>query len=418
MALPRCFSKLLSSSSSPKAISAIRSFSTETITQPLSVKHSSSNHQTSVNCLKPTTIPYQSKVANSVHFVGSIEHPVQLSSLPDGVLCAFTVLQQNKRKNLARLRIPVVFHGDLAHTAVLHLKEKDLVYVTGQLSTEALLHTTQDKLEHIKDFRNSLQVLASGINFVQKFSEKTQSKRAVDQDEEGLVSSAKNDENTLDRQLWNDFFAHPDDWWDNRSSKGNLKHSFNHKKSGQLLWIDDSTPDSVLSNLDELSSAKTPLTPTVGVYKSNNSDSLWADLIDNPDQWSDYRGAKLKWVNPNPKYPDFKQKSTGTCLWLSSAPDWALSKVKSITDSRNTGNGVKATSVAVADPKCIKEEDLWTDLVLNPNKWWDNRASKRKPTYPDFKHKDSSQALWIGKKTPQWVLDKLPPVATIIGETK
>ena len=34
-------------------------------------------------------------------------------------------------------RIPVIFQGDLAKIAACHLKERDLVYVTGQLSGDA-----------------------------------------------------------------------------------------------------------------------------------------------------------------------------------------------------------------------------------------------------------------------------------------
>jgi len=30
------------------------------------------------------------------------------------------------------------------------------------------------------------------------------------------------------------------------------------------------------------------------------------------------------------------------------------------------------------------------------------------PKYPDFKHKDSGKALWIGTRSPQWAVDALP----------
>jgi hypothetical protein len=32
------------------------------------------------------------------------------------------------------------------------------------------------------------------------------------------------------------------------------------------------------------------------------------------------------------------------------------------------------------------------------------------PNYPDFKHKDSGKALWIGTRSPQWAVDALPPL--------
>jgi len=56
------------------------------------------------------------------------------------------------------------------------------------------------------------------------------------------------------------------------------------------------------------------------------------------------------------------------------------------------------------------EEELWRDLLDNPENWWDNRTDKPTPKYPDFKHKDSGKALWIGTKSPQWAIDALPPL--------
>jgi hypothetical protein len=56
------------------------------------------------------------------------------------------------------------------------------------------------------------------------------------------------------------------------------------------------------------------------------------------------------------------------------------------------------------------EEELWRDLLDNPANWWDNRTDKPTPNYPDFKHKDSGKALWIGTRSPQWAVDALPPL--------
>ena len=44
---------------------------------------------------------------------------------------------------------------------------------------------------------------------------------------------------------------------------------------------------------------------------------------------------------------------------------------------------------------------LWEQLLANPDSFWDNRATK-KGRQPDFKHKDSGEALWIDSKdTPE-----------------
>lgn len=53
-------------------------------------------------------------------------------------------------------------------------------------------------------------------------------------------------------------------------------------------------------------------------------------------------------------------------------------------------------------------EELWQAFFANPVDWWDNRSNKRNPKYPDFKHKDTGEALWIeGKFNPPWVKSQL-----------
>lgn len=53
-------------------------------------------------------------------------------------------------------------------------------------------------------------------------------------------------------------------------------------------------------------------------------------------------------------------------------------------------------------------EELWQAFFANPLEWWDNRKNKRSPNYPDFKHKDTGEALWIeGRYNPTWVKSQL-----------
>ncbi|KAI4301171.1 hypothetical protein L6164_034477 [Bauhinia variegata] len=53
-------------------------------------------------------------------------------------------------------------------------------------------------------------------------------------------------------------------------------------------------------------------------------------------------------------------------------------------------------------------EQLWQAFFANPMEWWDNRKNKRNPKYPDFKHKDTGEALWVeGRSNPQWVKSQL-----------
>ncbi|MFS7902132.1 putative primosome PriB/single-strand DNA-binding, nucleic acid-binding protein [Helianthus anomalus] len=53
-------------------------------------------------------------------------------------------------------------------------------------------------------------------------------------------------------------------------------------------------------------------------------------------------------------------------------------------------------------------EELWQAFFANPVDWWDNRKNKRSPNYPDFKHKDTGEALWVeGRFNPSWVKSQL-----------
>lgn len=50
---------------------------------------------------------------------------------------------------------------------------------------------------------------------------------------------------------------------------------------------------------------------------------------------------------------------------------------------------------------------LWQVFFTNPFEWWDNRKSKKKPLQPDFRHKDTGEALWLHHNDPPWVKKQL-----------
>ncbi|KZV28877.1 hypothetical protein F511_13672 [Dorcoceras hygrometricum] len=50
---------------------------------------------------------------------------------------------------------------------------------------------------------------------------------------------------------------------------------------------------------------------------------------------------------------------------------------------------------------------LWQVFFSSPDEWWDNRNSKRNPKLPDFKHKDTGEALWLKDTDPPWVQKQL-----------
>ena len=67
------------------------------------------------------------------------------------------------------------------------------------------------------------------------------------------------------------------------------------------------------------------------------------------------------------------------------------------------GGGGRSQSVQAKDI-----EAKWAALFCMPSDFWDNRASKKNPKAPDFKHKETGEALWIqSRNTPSWVASSL-----------
>ncbi|XP_031480727.1 protein OSB4, chloroplastic-like isoform X2 [Nymphaea colorata] len=121
------------------------------------------------------------------------------------------------------------------------------------------------------------------------------------------------------------------------------------------------------------------------------SESHWDDFLTNPHNWWDTRHDKV-----NPRRPDFVHKEYNLVLWLGqSTPSQVLlslkdsafcQKLEQLDTDKQTGS--------------IFGNKLWEDLLSNPGNWIDGRNSKTKTNQPDFKHRISGRALWIGETTP------------------
>lgn len=71
---------------------------------------------------------------------------------------------------------------------------------------------------------------------------------------------------------------------------------------------------------------------------------------------------------------------------------WEESPVKSSSSGKETGENAATI------------HSLWEAFFANPDDWWDNRRNKRHPSIPDFRHKDTGEALWIeNKSNPAWI---------------
>ncbi|TQD98442.1 hypothetical protein C1H46_016043 [Malus baccata] len=363
----------------------------------------------------PTQVPFQPKVANSVRLIGHVRTPLQVVRTPDGKVLAATVLTSSCSSPGYTIRIPIVFEGDLAHTADLHLKDSDFVFVAGSLRSDL------DNLSAAED-QARLQVLVHTLNFVEESYQLNKSSKADRQEERttdhtAVVYDDRDQSWKKDLLAWKDLLAKPHEWWDIRLKEDPKAAAFERKNNGELLWISDKTPELILNKLDSLTfdqkpipdsqkpETQKPISDTRETILRNDGDTTlgsWSDLLSNPKQWWDCRSKKLNGL-VKPNYPDFKRKEGGHALWLEKAPKSVLSELEGLH-----------FDVQIQKSKQVKEskgEDSWKNLVENPDKWWDNRLNKRNPKAPDFKHKETGEGLWLDS-SPAWAQPKLPPSKT------
>ncbi|XP_044509029.1 protein OSB2, chloroplastic-like isoform X2 [Mangifera indica] len=347
---------------------------------------------------RPSEIPFQVKVANSVTLIGHVDSSVQFETSSDGKHWAGTVITQRASPLSPQLWIPVVFEGDLAHIAACHLKKDDHVHIAGQLMA--------DPPSSLATHSANVQVMAHSVNFVEVSYEKGRpfSSQKLEEDPTNHSASTKNNGNSASSP-WHHLLNNPELWWDYRSQKlsglVNSRHpDFKRKDGGLALWLERAS-QWVLSQLDGMEfDVQTPkqknVKEAIPKNNGNSASSHWHHILNNPELWWDYRSQKLSGL-VNSRHPDFKRKDGGLALWLNRESEWVLSQL----------DGVEF-DVQTPKQKNAKEGDkLWKDLTENPKKWWDNRLEKKNKKSPDFKHKDSGEGLWLGD-APDWVLKMLP----------
>ncbi|KAL1223997.1 Protein OSB3, chloroplastic/mitochondrial [Cardamine amara subsp. amara] len=160
-----------------------------------------------------------------------------------------------------------------------------------------------------------------------------------------------------------------------------------------------SSPETVSQpEKEEFSTKKLPARSKKYKVIDEETSNSWKHLLENPKEWWDYRGNKANGL-VKPRHPDFKSMVGDLSLWLTGAPDWVLPNLEGLEF---------AVLVPKGKLKQLKGEESWKDLVQNPDKWFDSRSDKTNVKAPDFKHKETGEALWL-TDSPTWVLSKLPP---------
>ncbi|CAL0321870.1 unnamed protein product [Lupinus luteus] len=349
---------------------------------------------------RPKEIPFQPRASNSVKLVGKVIMPVQFQTGSDGSHWASTVISR-EHSSSHHVWIPVIFEGDLAHTALSHLKPDDFIHIAGHLITDPPHFPI-----HLHNTHTNVQVMVKSLNFVQGYPvENNDASSTSSENEKDEINqpgedfnSKENEENDVD-EPWKDLLLNPSEWWDVRPTKENSKGAaFERKTSGDLLFINSSTPKWLEEKLELLTFDLKPESEnSASGAKKNSAPNFiaWRDLLQDPKQWFDFRDSKNSGLVTT-KFPDFKRKDGSLSIWLDGTPKWVLPKLEALE-----------IDVPVVKPKQANAGDeSWNDLLNNPNKWWDNRSNKKNEKGPDFKNKETGEALWVNG-APKWVLSKL-----------
>ncbi|XP_056849210.1 protein OSB1, mitochondrial isoform X2 [Raphanus sativus] len=338
---------------------------------------------------KPLSTGYKFNLSNSVSLMGFVDQPIRvIDTEPDRFGVSTLLRVKDPRDPNRSFRIPLSIWDVMARKCVAHLKPNDFVFVSGRL-------VSYDKSSGNENsgFGLHYQVKVSEVNHVMappshvldsEIPQKPKSETVVRED--GSTEESKNG----DIDLWEAFFANPDDWWDRRRSKKNPRlPDFKHKDTDEALWLSSDTPVWVTSHLELLDQRRGDDTEE----PEHDEIHLWKALFANPDEWWDKRRNKK-----SPKLPDFKHKDTGEALWLNSeTPVWVTRQLELLDQSKP--DGIEESN----DDKIY----LWQVFFANPNEWWDKRKSKTNPRQPDFTHKDTSEALWLDSDVPVWVTRQL-----------
>ncbi|KAK4281225.1 hypothetical protein QN277_012747 [Acacia crassicarpa] len=220
---------------------------------------------------KPSEIPWNKELCNSVSLIGIVATPIETKHFPSGKVTAWTRLAV--RKNATQTSwINLTFWDELAHVAFQHLEKGHQIYVSGRLVTDTVESDDGKQITYYK-------VVCQQLNFIER---SPLSSSSYNQESDSMISGNKGTYAAVNtgstEELWQVFFANPVEWWDNRRNKRNPKYpDFKHKDTGEALWVEGrSNPPWVKSQLEILDARMGSLVDQNGNMSANmvNVDEL------------------------------------------------------------------------------------------------------------------------------------------------
>ncbi|CAK7347607.1 unnamed protein product [Dovyalis caffra] len=264
----------------------------------------------------------------------------------------------------------------MAKMCVQLLKPNDYIYVSGHLESYSKVDRTGNPMSRYKIIANELHYIAQHNQRPDSQSpEEPESGTCQNQEESESEARQSPEESELEARQ--------------SLEESELEACQNPEESNleTCQKFKETEPDACQKYIEPHSGAET------GMEKDKSDLCLWKVFFSSPDEWWDNRKNKKI-----PELPDFKHKTSGYALWLSpNDPPWIKRKLQFLDWKMGE--------------RC--EEDrhknrlyLWQVFFTSPHEWWDNRNNKKNPRSPDFKHKDTGEALWLSPNDPLWNLER------------
>eukprot|EP00793_Prasinoderma_coloniale_P002252 PRCOL_00002760-RA len=307
---------------------------------------------------EPELVEFAPERANSVALIGEItERGVALKELDfQGQRKLVANLSISVRAGRGRDFYNVEMWDAVAQQCAEHMSAGDAIAIRGRLKVDVW---PEDKMNPDGPKRRAFKVVASELG-------RAASLGSEDFSPAGGVS--RSGAPVKKAELWEMLFADYSSFWDNRLTKRSDKApDFVHKDSGDALWLGGAYPPS--EAIIERVASTLPPPPAPGAAQQAQGPGAGAGM-----------GAGMG-ARP------------------------AASAGASAAPAPVGGAGGSAVPLA--------QQAMWDSLLADPSAWWDNREGKRNPKAPDFKHKESGDALWLNSAPPSIAarVAELPPPA-------
>uniref|UniRef100_A0ACD5X528 Uncharacterized protein n=1 Tax=Avena sativa TaxID=4498 RepID=A0ACD5X528_AVESA len=97
--------------------------------------------------------------------------------------------------------------------------------------------------------------------------------------------------------------------------------------------------------------------------------------------------------------------------------NYVLDHTKKPMDDKGAASTPSVSTEIVEETKYRERLRLWQVFFASPYEWWDNRQNKPDVKWPDFKHKDTREVLWLHPDDPPWVRKQLELIDQQTAET-